>query len=294
MLKKLLRYDLTAVWRIWWIAAVSVLGLSVISGFGIRLLLVGIESGIHSSVGFIQEIIFVSVGYVSVAVTTLGLEGFVILTEVLVFIRYYRNFFSDEGYLTFTLPVSRQSLYLSKTLSALIWLAASGFVTMVCLMNVSLIAPPLEQGNIMFNPVVFREVSKGLGEVFSSLGIGWSFLYVLEGFLLSFISAVFNVGLLQFCITFGSVIARRKKVLVSIGIYYGVVSVISAVISTLVFLSGTSLFPQLLIRFEGMTVTANRLFLAVLGLIICAVTVMFAMFFHFLTQDLLEKKLNLT
>ena len=36
-----------------------------------------------------------------------------VVTELLVFVRFYKNFFTDEGYLTFTLPVSRKDLLLS-------------------------------------------------------------------------------------------------------------------------------------------------------------------------------------
>ena len=36
-------------------------------------------------------------------------------------IRFYKNFFTDEGYLMFTLPVKTSDLILSKTLVAVIW-----------------------------------------------------------------------------------------------------------------------------------------------------------------------------
>lgn len=38
MLKKLLKYDLKAVFKYWWIAAISTLGLSVLGGFAVTVL----------------------------------------------------------------------------------------------------------------------------------------------------------------------------------------------------------------------------------------------------------------
>ena len=43
MLGKLLKYDFKSVWRVWWIAAVSALGASVIGSFALRFFLSLIE-----------------------------------------------------------------------------------------------------------------------------------------------------------------------------------------------------------------------------------------------------------
>lgn len=44
-----------------------------------------------------------------------------IFTTVIIFKRFYSNNFSQEGYLTFTLPVKATDIYWSKYISALIW-----------------------------------------------------------------------------------------------------------------------------------------------------------------------------
>ena len=45
-------------------------------------------------------------------------------TKYLMIYRFFKSRFGDEGHLTFTLPVTRSQLLLSKTLNACIWLLA--------------------------------------------------------------------------------------------------------------------------------------------------------------------------
>ncbi|MBO5415769.1 MAG: hypothetical protein J6A83_03990 [Clostridia bacterium] len=54
MLKKLLKYDSMSIWRIWWIQAVTALGLSLLGSISLRILLSGIESEtFEGTLGFI-------------------------------------------------------------------------------------------------------------------------------------------------------------------------------------------------------------------------------------------------
>ena len=49
-------------------------------------------------------------------------------TNILLYVRYYTHFFSDQGYLTFTLPVKREMHFYSKTVSGLVYMLASSVV----------------------------------------------------------------------------------------------------------------------------------------------------------------------
>lgn len=57
----------------------------------------------------------------------LMLVGFsvIIITFVVVVLRFYRNLFTSEGYLMFTLPIKPQLLLVSKTIVAFCWLIVS-------------------------------------------------------------------------------------------------------------------------------------------------------------------------
>ena len=101
MLKKLLKYDLKAVFKYWWIAAISTLGLSVLGGFAVTVLRDTVSTEPEKKVPIILEIL----SSIALPLVYLGFIALGILTVIMIFARYYKNFFSDEGYLTFTLPV---------------------------------------------------------------------------------------------------------------------------------------------------------------------------------------------
>ena len=52
----------------------------------------------------------------------------IVMTFVLMLIRFYRNFLTDEGYLMFTLPVTKGQLIWSKLLVSVFWAVVSGLV----------------------------------------------------------------------------------------------------------------------------------------------------------------------
>ena len=118
MFAKLLKYDLRAVIKYWWIAAVSSLGLSVIGGVCINIITVD-----YTSFQALQ-----SIAILGLVISIIGLCVFGVLSEILILVRFYKNFFSDEGYLTFTLPVRKTQLLNSKLLMSVIFTASATLV----------------------------------------------------------------------------------------------------------------------------------------------------------------------
>lgn len=55
----------------------------------------------------------------------LGGIAAIIVTYVVIVMRYYKSLFGNEGYLTLTLPVKKSSILISKVIVAFIWLALS-------------------------------------------------------------------------------------------------------------------------------------------------------------------------
>ena len=125
MLKKLLKYDLRSVFRFWWIVALISVGMAVLGGFAQSILY---NNDIPRVINVIASIV--------VFFSYFCMMGLAVLTQVLLFIRFYRNFFTDEGYLTFTLPVKRETLLNSKVLAGFIAMAAAAAV---CALNFSII-----------------------------------------------------------------------------------------------------------------------------------------------------------
>lgn len=69
-----------------------------------------------------------AVGVLSCAVMFLGSIGVYIATLALIAMQFYKSMFSNQGYLTMTLPVSTGKILFSKSLVAFLWILASAAV----------------------------------------------------------------------------------------------------------------------------------------------------------------------
>lgn len=230
MFGRALKYDMKAVWKLWWIIAVSVAALTVISSFVMRFVIsmadkLEYASSLLSVVwGF--AVLFLVMSIVVIFASSIG-------TVILVLVRFYKNFFTDEGYLTFTLPVSRAKLFFAKITNAMIWTLLHNVLLTLCVMLMLLIAPPPDNGAFI-NPIIYRGIGEFLTFIFEIIGtegVLWILLYMIEGMILLFISSLINVCLLHLCITVGAVIAKKAKVIAGIGIYYGVNILFSTILS---------------------------------------------------------------
>jgi len=280
MFVNLLKYDMRSVWRIWWIMALSVLGMSVVGGVGLRIVLALIEADIFP--------FFIFLGFILVFACVMAIVASAVGTELLVFIRFYKNFFTDEGYLTFTLPVSRKNLLFSKTVNALIWTVAQAILMFICIFLVILIGVPVSVGYDFF-----RELTFTFSALFAEVGL-WSVIYALEILILIICSILFSISLIHFCITMGAMLAKKAKVLAAIGIYYAANMIFSfgtqiiTVIFTLMMSAGLG---ELLDRAAP---AMERGIIAVMLLIACCMMAAISGVMYFITLGKLERNLNLS
>ena len=112
MLSKLLRHEFRATGRI----MLPVYALLLVSCGGCTLFGRLLGRYPESTVLSVVQTVFATL----FGVTTFGM---LLLTLVLMVYRFYKNLMTDEGYLMFTLPVSRSQLIWSKLLVALVWLS---------------------------------------------------------------------------------------------------------------------------------------------------------------------------
>ena len=151
----------------------------------------------------------------------LGLVAYVLAVQFITIFRFYKSRFTDEGYLTFTLPVNSHQIFLSSFLNILTWLVISVLVVLlaVVMMVVATVWGESGDGGTT-EDILVREPGYGL----------YVFLTIT-----SVITAVIHhIVMIMTSITMGATLAKKHKILASIGIYYGistVVSVITAVIS---------------------------------------------------------------
>lgn len=119
MFLKLFKYDMLSIAKKMWIYYVVMLGLSVISGL------------------FTLQANITEQPYSLTMFTFVGLYSFVsafvyIVVIVLVLHRYSTTSFSNQGYLTHTLPVTEHQILLSKILSLTVWALASYAMLALC------------------------------------------------------------------------------------------------------------------------------------------------------------------
>ena len=162
----------------------------------------GVENLLNSSSGIVS----VLTGLLIFALVVI-ISSVVIFTYVYIGYHFYKKVFTDQVYLTNTLPVTPTQILLSKELAALLWLLID-----VVVISISIF------------------ILVGSTELFSNFGIFWSTLtryasqtplfttlviiaLVLTPFLL--------IGILFFSITLGN-LASSHKVLASIGAYVGI------------------------------------------------------------------------
>ena len=212
MLKKLLKYDLKAMFRYWWIAALTLTVISVAAGFVLSSLTV--EKDLPTSVYVLSVLGFILI--------MLGFSAFSIMAIVVIFSRFYKNFFTDEGYLTFTLPVKRRDLLNSKIISGFI----TFFSTSAVIAADVIIALTIGLRREIFTKEFFDTISEFFNDLINELGF-YTIIYAVEAIIISLLMYFICILFMYCCITIGSIIVKKAKVLVSVGIFYGSYCVIS-------------------------------------------------------------------
>ncbi len=294
MFGRALKYDMKAVWKLWWVIAVSVGGLTLISSLVLRFVISTADKIEHASalLSFVwgAAILFLFVAVLAIFSSSIG-------TVILVLVRFYKNFFTDEGYLTFTLPVSRAKLFLAKITNAMIWTFLHSVLITLCVMLAMLIAPPATDGAII-NPIVYKSIGEVLKLIFTDIpfeAVLWTLLYMFEAILIVFASSLISICLFHMCITIGSIVAKKAKVIAGIGIYYGVNIVFSTIISILGNILTLGLLGGFVEIITGIESTRGILvIIALIGLLVFAMLATVAVAIYFATLDMIKNKLNLT
>lgn len=223
MLKKLFRYDFKALSRMLLPLTAATVGCGVILCVSILILSGAPEEGIFS---VLLPILFGSLTVFSaIAAVVLPVVG-----EFFILHRYYKNFFTDEGYLTFTLPATVEEHLHSKLLSGLLW----SFLSSVAAIGALCIGIGL--------PAVIHSSGDGailsiLSLVFSDFLEGSNEIYLLILTILTIlISLISQLVLFYTAITLGSLFMSKHKIVGSVLFYFvanAAISIVSSIFSTI-------------------------------------------------------------
>ena len=213
MLKKVLKYDLKSIYKYWWIGAIACFALSLLGSFGISFLNSGKEIPVPIEI----------FSYISIFLTIVGYMAFIFLAQVLVFVRYYKNFFSDEGYLTFTLPVKRITQLNSKLIMGTTTYISTFLTCLLCGGMMLLIG----FRNEIFTKETYEAIIDGWNEFkeivlldITALDIVLLIIILLSLIIISILAVMLSNQFMFLCISVGATISKKAKIVSAIGIYF--------------------------------------------------------------------------
>ena len=219
MLAKLLKHELKADGSVMGTLCAASLGVGLIGGLTMRYLL--------SAEGNAQEGALVAIAMLLLFFSFLALALFSAGSGLFLLYQFYKRKFTDEGYLTFTLPAASWQIYLSSLLNILLWTLVTGLVTILAFCLIFFIG----LANSQFIMEMKEAINK-MREVFDADFYGS--IPIAKPSLVVGAVAVQYVGqsvIAMTCITLGSILARRRKLLGAVGAYW-VYSMISGAVSS--------------------------------------------------------------
>ena len=214
MLRKLLKYDVGYMKKLWKFLFPIIPAAALIGAIAIR---VGI-----TMISNMESLIFTAiVGPLAImlgCVATMGVAASSVINSVFVARRLTSSFYSDEAYLTFMLPVKRETLLLSKFINAVIWNLTAAAMLIVCIF-IYLIVVPIPEGNALLSFVAVRGLFRLLSLGFAAEPVIMSFAVVLVPIILIEMT-VLDAILLQYFVSI-------TRSLVGIALWIATYSVIS-------------------------------------------------------------------
>lgn len=283
MFRKLLKYEWQANARLFWILSAAALGVALLGGF----VLLGANYIADHTSSNVAIALAVPGMYLLATFCLLVLAGYAASVSIINLVRFYKSKFTDEGYLTFTLPVKVSHIYLSTYVNILLWWLLSGTIVICCV----LLSLGIGFSDVLMDALSvpdFRQILNVLAEDIGSLReelqstLGYGLHKVLAG-LIVVLSPLHSISMIMCCMTVGSVLVKKHKILVSIGVYYAANMITRTITSVL-----TSVLTLILVDKGSFILGYNAIYgvqlLLMIGVIVGS---------YFLSIHLMQKRLNL-
>ena len=197
MFAKLLKMEFRSTWNVLGILCLSLVGAGLLGGVAIRYLV-----GASAPKEWLEAVLFFVVCGVAALIVQI--------------VRFYRSRFTDEGYLTFTLPVTTHQVLLSSFLTSAVNLIAVAAVSVIGLILMGLCVVP-----------DFKDLREGIHVLWQELPELWARFTqadVLQAFGLLLVNAIVAFSneliLIMLAVTIGSLVAKKHKILAAVAFYY--------------------------------------------------------------------------
>ena len=278
MLGKLIKHEWLSTWKVPTILCIY-LGVLTILGC------VSFLSPMWQTDNFVIEIIAI----LSVALYMLSLFAISITVYVYFIVRFYRNMYTSEGYLTHTLPVKPWEHIFSKGLIYFIWMFISATAMITSAVLIVITAISTVEGDMLY--IVWEAMKT---EVMPELDLVWQEMfgmsvggYIVVILVSAFISSVYSIMMMYVSMAIGQLF-NKYKVLASF-VAYAVVNFVVNLITTVVELPIFKMtFEE---TFTGSGDISNIFSYSIWSSVgVCAVL---AVVFAFVTEYITRKKLNL-
>ena len=274
MFAKLLKHEWRSTQGMLGILSLIALGAGLLGGLTTCYLF---YAGTHTDVGN-NVLTIISVLFMMAALIVMTLIG---LAALVVYIgRFYKSRFTDEGYLTFTLPVSTHRNLLASLVNTAVGMI---LMTIVVCAGVAIWAGIALVGLEEFYrslwqnfPELWERGWQAVRELLEQIPSG-----ILVKMLLSAaIGGVSSLIMLMLAVTVGSVVAKKHKIFAAVGVFYGIQVLISLVSAFT--LAAAQRFDTGALAMTGSLLDRGMVLTAVLGI-----------GGYFLMYWLVDRKLNL-
>ena len=276
MLSRLIRHEWKETWRIPVISFIVILFLTLVCFICFRQMEPPAdENSINAGAFVIMMLYCLIISCISMVVT------------IYIAIRFYRNLYTDEGYLMHTLPVTPRQLILAKLLVAALWVFVLSMLALWAICCILLFGLPAMA--LVDMPVVISSLMEYFPQIFGMGPVAFLLFYVV----LSLVSAFSSVLIAYAAVSLGQLFTKHK-VMASVLCYIGFTMLIQTISTLLMTPSLTRL-----VLSQDMVNTASGipayfgaymreiLLISMVGSAICAVIS------YILTEYIMRRQLNL-
>lgn len=270
MLGKLLKHEWKATWKIPTILIGILLVLAVVSGIPFTSPIWQQDiTGLNILVVMLWMMFYFALIGINIAIT------------IVLAIHFYKSMFTDEGYLTHTLPVTGHQLLISKILPMIVWmfLCTLGILVSVAIFG-SMAILFLKPEGLLFRDVI-NQIMKAIRESeFQLMEMGKMLVSVV---FLGITGIINNVMMIVGAVSIGQMVSKHK-VLGSIGAYFVLntaMSIVSGMTIVLIMINNIDTKMNVFQILKPTYYTSG-----VIAIIISAAL-------YFLSEYLIRKKLNL-
>ncbi len=219
MFGKSLKYELRASARLLIPLFICTLALSIFISAGL-----GFLGSTYFSDGNELPNTFALVGELIISFLTVAFFILLLVSAVAVFVimvrRFYISFFTDEAYLTFTLPVTVDCHIMTKTVATVIWYVCYAVVAVVSVLIVIFgMSLGIDVSVSSDASYIFESLGAQLAEIF-----GGSLIFMVINYIVASFASLF---LIYFSISFGCMVAKKHRFIACLLSYFVISGAVS-------------------------------------------------------------------